>query len=403
MLRYMTAGESHGRAVIAVVEGMPSGLYLTPASIDIDLKRRQGGYGRGGRMQIESDRVELLSGVRGSRTLGSPITLQVTNRDWENWEDAMHAEKSSTGPKAAPVTRPRPGHADLSGALKYAQTDVRNILERSSARETAARVAAGAVAKRLLEEFGIEVYSWVTEAGGVKWSAARSGKESPEALYKKAEASVMRCPGKSATEKMKSCILRAKEAGDSIGGLFKVVATGVPPGLGSHVQWDRKLNARLTCALASVQAIKGVEVGMGFGCGSLPGSKVHDEIYYSKKAAGNSAKGFWPQSPRFFRQTNNAGGIEGGMSNGEVIELGAVMKPIPTLYKPLRSVDIKSKRAFEASVERSDTCAVPAAAVVGEAVVALELAAAFLEKFGGDSVKEITRNYKGYLKQIAAY
>jgi len=403
LLRYMTTGESHGRAVIAVVEGMPSGLLLTPATIDVDLKRRQGGYGRGGRMKIESDRVELLSGVRGSRTLGSPITLQITNRDWENWTDAMDPEKSSTGPRAVPVTRPRPGHADLTGALKYAQTDVRNILERSSARETAARVAAGAAAKRLLEEFGIDIYSWVTEVGGVKWNRVRSAKETPAALYKRAEASVMRCPGKSATEKMKSCIKSAKEAGDSIGGIFKVVATGVPPGLGSHVQWDRKLNARLTCALASVQAIKGVEVGMGFECGSLPGSKVHDEIYYSKRAAGNSAKGFWPQSPRFFRHTNNAGGIEGGMSNGEVIELSAVMKPIPTLYKPLRSVDIKSKRTFEASVERSDTCAVPAAAVVGEAVVAFELAAAFLDKFGGDSMKEITRNYKGYLKQIAAY
>ncbi len=396
----MTSGESHGKAGIAVVEGMPSGLSLSAAFIDTDLERRQGGYGRGGRMKIEKDRVEVLSGLRGSVTLGSPITLQVSNRDWENWSEAMDAEAASKGPRAKPVTRPRPGHADLSGALKYATTDLRNILERSSARETAARVAAGAVAKRLLEEFGIKVYSWVVEVGGIKWSAPFG--LAPKQLFELAEGSVTRCPGKSATEKMKKRIRDAKAAGDSIGGVFNVAATGVPPGLGSHVQWDRKLNARLVYALASVQAIKGVEVGIGFECGALPGSKVHDEIYYSRKAAGKP-EGYWPQSPRFYRKTNNAGGIEGGMSNGETIRLSAVMKPIPTLYKPLRSVDIRSKRTFEASVERSDACAVPAAAVVGEAVVALELASAFLGKFGGDSVKEIERNYKGYLKQVAGF
>ncbi len=397
----MTTGESHGKAAIAVVEGMPSGLHLPPASIDIDLERRQGGYGRGGRMKIEKDRVEVLSGIRGAVTLGSPITLQVTNRDWANWIEAMDSEACSTGPRAKPVTRPRPGHADLSGGLKYSFTDLRNILERSSARETAARVAAGAVAKRLLDQFGINVYSWVTEVGGVKWAASHGA--TPEALFKSAESSALRCPGKSSTDRMKKSVRDAKAAGDSIGGVFKVAATGVPPGLGSYVQWDRKLNARLSYALASVQAIKGVEVGMGFECGSLPGSKVHDEIYYSRKSVGKGGTVYWPQAPRFYRKTNNAGGIEGGMSNGEVIVLSAVMKPIPTLYKPLRSVDIKSKRPFEASVERSDTCAVPAAAVVGEAVVALELAAAFLDKFGGDSIEEIERNYRGYLKQIAGY
>lgn len=399
MLRYLTSGESHGKALMAILEGMPSGLAVSPSFINGELKRRQSGYGRGGRMRIESDRAEIISGIRGGLTLGSPIGLLIDNRDWENWKDVM-----SPGPLTGitgndrTVTRPRPGHADLTGGLKYGHADLRNILERSSARETAARVAVGAVARRLLEEFGIEVYSWVTNIGGVEWKAAP---DRPARLFEAAEASDVRCPDKRAADEMKKRIDRARRDGDSLGGVFEVVAVGVPPGLGSHVQWDRKLDGRLAQALMSIQAIKGVEAGVGFRAGVLPGSKVHDEIFYKRGKA--NARGFWPQAPRFFRKTNNAGGMEGGMSNGEPVVLRAVMKPIPTLYKPLRSIDIQTKRPFKASVERSDVCAVPAAAVIAEAAVAFELANAFIEKFGGDSIVELGRNYKGYLRQIAAY
>ncbi|MCL4872917.1 chorismate synthase [bacterium] len=398
MLRYLTAGESHGPELTAIVEGMPSGLKVSPADIDADLKRRQAGYGRGGRMKIESDRVEITSGVRNGLTLGSPVTLKIRNRDWENWKEIMAADSAISD---RTVTRPRPGHADLTGGLKYGHSDLRNILERSSARETAMRVASGALAKRLLHEFGISVFSWVVELGGVKaGSAALGGSTGAEALFRRAEASAVRCPDEKAGRAMIARIDQAKEAGDSLGGSFEVVATGAPPGLGSHVHWDRKLDARLSFALMSIQAIKGVEVGLGFGAASLPGSEVHDEIFYRR----GGAKGrWWPRSPRFLRKTNNAGGIEGGMSNGEAIVLRAAMKPIPTLYKPLRSVDIETKRPFKASVERSDVTAVPAAAVIAESVVAFELANAFLEKFGGDSIREIARNYGGYLDDITAY
>jgi chorismate synthase len=354
-------------------------------------------------MKIEKDRAEILSGVRGGRTLGSPISMLIHNRDWENWKDVM-------GPGPLPkdlgdtvVTKPRPGHADLAGGLKYGHADLRNVLERSSARETAARVAVGAVGRRLLSEFGINVYSWVVEIGGVKLPSGELSGDPVDKLFKRAEASSVRCPDKTVSARMIRKIDEARRAGDSLGGVFTVVVTGVPPGIGSHVQWDRKLDGRLSGALMSIQAIKGVEVGIGFSAGGLPGSRVHDEIFRGKASRGGNKGAYWPLTPRFYRKTNNAGGIEGGISNGEPVLLRAVMKPIPTLYKPLRSVDIGSKRPFKASVERSDVCAVPAAAVVAEAAVSFEMARAFLEKFGGDSVQEIRRNYRGFLRQVSSY
>lgn len=406
MLRYLTSGESHGRELTAIIEGLPSGIELDAAYVNRDLGRRQGGYGRGGRMKIETDCVEITSGVRWGRTTGAPLAFVIKNKDWAQWLDVMAIDVPVSVDDMREVKRPRPGHADLTGGIKYGHRDIRNILERSSARETAARVAIGAISKKLLERFGIKVYSWVTEIGGVRWS--RPKRADVVSLYEAAEASLVRCPDSVVTEKIKARIDEAKSDGDSLGGVFEVVVTGVPPGLGSHVQWDRKLDARFAAAFMSIQAVKGVEIGVGFRAGSLPGSKVHDEIFYQANAdAGSKSasdeKTWWPQSPRFFRRTNNAGGIEGGMSNGESLVLRAVMKPIPTLYKPLRSVDIESKKAFQASVERSDVCAVPAAAVVAEAVAAYETAAAFMDKFGGDSIDEIARNYRGYLKQVAEY
>lgn len=400
MLRFLTAGESHGKELTAIVEGAPSGLPISPSQIDADLARRQSGYGRGGRMSIETDRVEITSGVRHGRTLGSPIALIVRNRDWENWTEVMSPMPSTGYDGSKTVTKPRPGHADLSGGIKYDHRDLRNILERSSARETAARVAAGAIARRLLDEFGIKVYSWVTGIGGVEWK--KRGEARFDELFGEAEASVVRCPDKKTSKAMVSAIDLAKKAGDSLGGVFEVVVTGVPPGLGSHVQWDRKLDGSLARALMSIQAIKGVEVGIGFGAASTPGSKVHDEIFHGRKTKAFKGS-YWPVPGTFFRKTNNAGGIEGGMSNGEPLVLRSVMKPIPTLYKPLKSVDIVTKEPFKASIERSDVCAVPAAAIVAEGAIAFEIAKEFLVKFGGDSVVEIERNYRGYLGQIERY
>ncbi|MFZ3072847.1 MAG: chorismate synthase, partial [Thermodesulfobacteriota bacterium] len=363
MLRYLTSGESHGKSLTSVIEGMPSGVNLLASNIDRELSRRQKGYGRGLRQSIEKDMVEITSGVRFGKTLGSPITLVIQNLDWPNWEERMSVEPRNAG-KAELVTRPRPGHADLSGALKYATFDLRDILERSSARETCARVAVGAVAKEFLAGFGMNVMSFVVEIGGVKCVQEIQGKDLLKS-FKLAESSEVRCPDWRASEKMKKAIDRAKKSGDSLGGAFEVIVTGVPPGLGSHVQWDRKLDARISMALMSIQAIKGVSVGMGFDVASTPGSKVHDEIFYGRAPSGKN--GYWPISKRFFRKTNNAGGIEGGMSNGEPIILKAAMKPIPTLYKPLRSIDIVTKKPFKAAIERSDVCAVPAASVIAEA------------------------------------
>ncbi|MBI5599524.1 MAG: chorismate synthase [Deltaproteobacteria bacterium] len=395
-MRYLTAGESHGKLLTAILDGVPAGFILSKADIDRELSRRQGGYGRGGRQAIEKDRVDITSGVRFGRTLGSPIAMQIPNLDWENWKVEMTAEPSAP---SAEVTRPRPGHADLAGALKYLTRDIRDILERSSARETAARVAVGAVAKRLLTEFGIRVFSWVVEIGGVRYSPG-AGRE-PRRLFELAEGSPLRCPDGKTTDRMKKKIDRVKAAGDSIGGVFEVVATGVPPGLGSHTQWDMKLDGTLARSLMSIQAIKAVEIGMGMGVSSTPGSRVHDEIFYGD--GGEDGGPYWPVKKRFYRKTNNSGGIEGGMTNGEPIVLRAAMKPIPTLYRPLRSVDILTKKPFKAAVERSDVCAVPAASVVAEAVVSFEVARAFLEKFGGDSIREIKGNYAGYLGELKKF
>ncbi|MBI5874457.1 MAG: chorismate synthase [Deltaproteobacteria bacterium] len=409
MLRYLTAGESHGKCLTAIMEGVPARLDLAHDDIDRELSRRQIGYGRGGRMAIEKDEVEITSGIRFGRTLGSPINMIIKNRDWENWKEIMNIEAMGNGQWAMgeEVTKPRPGHADLTGALKYGHDDIRNILERSSARETAARVAVGAVCKRFLDEFGIKVMSWVVEIGGVEVSSKLKAQSSKlEEIFFNAEASDVRCPDKAISEKMRKAIDRARKNGDSIGGIFEVAVTGVPPGLGSHVQWDRKLDGNLARALMSIQAIKGIEVGMGFGVAANLGSKVHDEIFYTKgqgTRGRGQGKDFWPVVPRFYRETNNAGGIEGGMSNGEPIILRAAMKPIPTLYKPLRSIDIKTKKPFQATVERSDICAVPAASVIGEAVVAFEIANVFIDKFGGDFVDEIKRNYRGYLEYLRKF
>lgn len=382
-LRFTTAGESHGRCLIAVVEGLPAGVPVSTAMVDADLARRQGGYGRGGRMKIESDRVEILSGVRHGRTLGSPVALLVPNRDWENWREAMAPEGEAAQGRERRVSRPRPGHADLAAALKYGYADLRDGLERASARETAARVAAGALAKALLSELGITVVSHVVSIGGV--AAPRVDLPAGE-VAARAEASPVRCVDERASAAMVERIDAAAEAGDTVGGVFEVLAEGVPPGLGSHVSWDRRLDARLAAALASIQAVKGVEFGDGFALAGRPGSEAHDEITL--------------EEGRLSRPTNRAGGLEGGITNGSPLVVRAAMKPIATLRRPLRSVDLDAREEAEAAFERSDVCAVPAAAVVGEAMVALVLADAALEKFGGDSLAETLRNMRSYLEGL---
>ena len=399
-LRYITSGESHGRALVCTIDGIPSNLPISEADIGKDLARRQKGHGRGGRMKIESDSAQILSGVRHGRTLGSPIALLIENRDWANWEEIMnpdskYARHAASLEKGAPVTRPRPGHADLSGALKYGHRDLRNVLERSSARETAARVAVGAVARKFLSEFGIQVGSYVTEIGGV---TSQTDGKSLSSLLKTAESSTVRCADKKAEKKIINKIDKAMKDGDTLGGVFEVIVTGVPAGLGSYSQWDRRLNAKLAYSLMSIQAIKGVEVGIGFEGSRKPGSEVMDEIYYSRPAPRTT-----PAAGGFYRKTNNAGGIEGGISTGMPIVVRAAMKPIPTLRSPLSSVDINTKKKFAAAYERSDVCAVPAASVIGEAVTAIAIADSFLDKFGGDSMEEIKRNYKGYLKQLEKF
>ncbi|RDV81746.1 chorismate synthase [Ammonifex thiophilus] len=383
MLRYLTAGESHGQALLTIIEGMPAGLWLTADYIDRQLERRQGGYGRGARQRIERDRVEILSGVRGGFTLGSPIALKIANRDWENWREIMNPGLEARLDERV-ITRPRPGHADLAGALKYAFYDLRNVLERASARETVARVAAGAVARRFLEELGITLAGQVVQIGEVKAVPAEG---TPEEIRSQADASPVYCPDPQASAAMVEAIERAEKAGDTLGGIFEVRVYGVPPGLGSYVHWDRRLDGRLAQAVMSIPGIKGVEIGLGFALASLPGSRAHDEIFYSPVQG-------------YYRVTNRAGGLEGGVTNGEPIVVRAVMKPIPTLRKPLRSVDMFTKEPVAAAYERADVCAVPAACVIGEAVVAWEVAAACLEKFGGDTMAELKESFLRYKTRI---
>lgn len=385
MLRFLTAGESHGPALLVIVEGVPAGLPLSADDIAVDLARRQLGYGRGRRMAIERDRAEILSGVRHGQTIGSPIALQITNRDWPNWLHTMSVDTPADdlpGARRASVTRPRPGHADLSGGLKYDRTDLRDILERASARETAARVAAGAIARRLLTHLGITITSHVTAIGPAALNDPLT------VTFAEAHALApdddLRCVDAIVGVAMKHAIDQAKEAGDTLGGSFEVIAHAVPPGLGSHTHWDRKLDGRLAQALMSIHAIKSVGIGVGQLAGTLPGSQVHDEILAvddSTPASGTV--------PGLVRPTNRAGGLEGGVTNGEDVRVTAVMKPIATLMKPLRSVDLTTMADAPATIERSDVCAVPAAAVVGEAMVAWVLAEAALEKFGGDTLDDV--------------
>lgn len=385
MFQYLTAGESHGKALTAIIEGLPSGLPIEENYINQQLARRQKGYGRGGRMQIEKDRAEILSGVRFTLTLGSPVTLLIRNKDWENWEEVM-APGVGEIPESKIVSKPRPGHADLAGAIKYNHQDIRNILERASARETAARVAVGAVGRSLLEQFGVKLTSHVVEIGEIKAQV----RELPAVgeIQQISEASEVRCLDSLAEEAMKQRIDKAKAEGNSLGGIFEIVVDNLPIGLGSHVHWDRRLDGRLAGALMSIQAIKGVEIGLGFDAARREGSLAHDELFY------DSTKGV------AYRKTNYAGGLEGGITNGERLIVRVAMKPIPTLYQPLNSFDLKTKEAYQASIERSDVCAVPAAAVVGEAMTAIVLAQAFQEKFGGDSLEEMKRNYHTYQEYV---
>ena len=380
MFRFLTAGESHGRALTAIVEGVPAGLALDEEYIARDLKRRQGGYGRSSRMEIEHDRAEILSGVRHGLTVGSPISLLIWNRDWDNWQDVMSV--SNLDKEVEKITRLRPGHADLAGAIKYGLDDIRPILERASARETAARVTVGAVARRLLQEFGIEIHSHTIDIAGM----SLKGKELENIYWDKVERSPVRCSEPKAEKEMMAAINRAREAGDTVGGIFETVAIGVPIGLGSHVQWDRRLDGKIAQAIMSINAVKGVEIGAGFALAHIPGSKSHDII----ERAGQ----------RWRHATNRAGGIEGGITNGEPITIRAVVKPIPTLGKPLPSVDLKTGETVEAHYERSDICVVPAAGVISEAMLAIVLANAMLEKFGGDHITEVLANYKRYLNAI---
>lgn len=397
-LRFLTAGESHGKALIGILEGIPSGLSVSTEDIDRDLKRRQVGHGRSARMKIESDHAVILSGVRWGETIGSPVALYIENKDWKNWTEGMSPNLADEGSIPA-VTKPRPGHADLAGAIKYGQKDLRNILERSSARETAARVALGAIAKKFLAEFSISIGSYVIQIGNIKVQQSRKKLQSSEKIllsyFEKAEKSPVRCPDEEVSKKMVELIDKVTQGRNSLGGIFEVFVTGVPAGLGSYIQCDKRLDGSLAKALLGIQAIKGVEIGLGFEVAKHLGSEVMDEIFYHQRSGvkGQSSEGF-------YRRTNYAGGIEGGMTNGMPIIIKAVMKPIPTLKRPLRSVDVTTKKQVEATYERSDICAVPAAGVIGEAMCALTIADAFLEKFGGDSMTETKNNYNSYIQYI---
>jgi chorismate synthase len=390
MLRYYTAGESHGEAIVAFLSGMPAGLKVDQAFVDRELWRRQQGYGRGGRMKIERDTAHILSGVRHGQTIGSPIAVLLENKDWKNWTEALPVETGDAA-KHKRVASPRPGHADLAGALKYNFPEARYVLERASARESAARVAIGGFAKLLLLNFGIGVLSHVIAVGKAATEEAIDWGEITE-LHQREEI-LLNCADTAAEARMKAEVDHALQTGDSVGGVFEVVAHGVPPGLGTYAQWDERLDALLAAAVMSLQAVKAVEIGSGISAAASAGSAVHDEIGY-KKAIGFSG---------FTRERNNAGGIEGGVSNGEEIRVRGYLKPISTLRRPLQSVDFATREPVKAAYERSDVCVVPAAGVAAEAMVALTLARCALEKFGGDSVEETRRNYEGYLEQLKRF
>ena len=375
MLRFLDAGESHGKCLLGIIEGLPAGLSLNEENINLDLKRRQGGYGRGERMKIEQDRVEILSGLVEGKTIGSPLGLMIKNKDWENWQDKKYPS----------LTIPRPGHADFAGAIKYGFKDVRKVLERASARQTAMRVAIGSVAQQFLKEFNLNIYSYVLRIGQVK--ARRITSFSPK-IKAEINKSPVYCVDGIASIGMCREIDRAREKGDTLGGVFEVVISGVPIGLGSYVEWDRRLDARLASAFMSIPGVKAVEIGEGIEASKKKGSAVHDEIFIQDKPNNNYS--------RYYRKTNRAGGIEGGIANGEEVVIRAYLKPIPTLINPLRSIDFATKKETKAIYQRSDICVVPAASVVGEAVTTWEIAVAFLEKFGGDSLAEIKKNYENY-------
>ncbi len=375
MLRFLDAGESHGKCLVGIVEGLPAGLCLKEEKINLDLKRRQGGYGRGERMKIEQDRVEILSGLVEGKTIGSPLGLMIKNKDWENWQDKKYPS----------LTIPRPGHADFAGAIKYGFKDVRKVLERASARQTAMRVAIGSVVQQFLEEFDLNIYNYVLRIGRVKARRIASfNREVKEEINK----SPVYCVDGIASIGMCREIDRAREKGDTLGGVFEVVISGVPIGLGSYVEWDRRLDTQLASAFMSIPGVKAVEIGEGIEASEKKGSDVHDEIFIQDKPSNNSS--------RYYRKTNRAGGIEGGVTNGEKVVIRAYLKPIPTLINPLHSIDFTTKKETKAIYQRSDICVVPAASVVGEAVAAWEIAVAFLEKFGGDSLTGIKENYENY-------
>jgi chorismate synthase len=391
MLRYFTSGESHGEALVAVLSGLPAGLAVDQAFVDRELWRRQQGYGRGGRMKIETDQAHFLSGVHHGKTIGSPIAVMLANRDWQNWKESLPVETGDPE-KHKRVASPRPGHADLAGALKYDFTEARYVLERASARESAARVAIGALAKLFLRELGMEVLSHVIAVGAVSVGEREIGWEEIEKVSRKDEV-LLSCADAEIEQRMKEEVDKVLRTGDSVGGVFEVVAHDVPPGLGTYAQWDERLDALLAAAVMSLQAVKAVEIGSGIHAAYSAGSAVHDEIGYQKQS------GF----AGFTRTRNNAGGLEGGVSNGQEIRVRGYLKPISTLRRPLQSVDFATREPVKAAYERSDVCVVPAAGVAGESMVALTLARCALEKFGGDSMRETKRNFEGYLEQLRNY
>lgn len=391
VLRFLTSGESHGKCLNLIIDGFPSGVFLDKEKINKELARRQCGYGRGGRMKIEKDKIEFNAGVRHGLSTGAPICAEIENRDWQNWSVAMSCEKVDLSDceikkiiDEKSISKVRPGHADYAGALKYGQKDIRNILERSSARETTTRVATGAICRCLLDEFGIDIFSHVTTIGSAKSEA--DAQVDYDVLKQKAEESDVRCADDKAAQKFREEIDKAQKAGDTLGGYFEVVIRNLPIGLGSHVQWDKRLDGLLAQAIMSIPAVKSVEIGAGVDSAFLPGSSMHDEIF--------------SQNNKIVRKTNNAGGLEGGMTNGEAVIIKAAMKAIPTMKKPLNSIDLYSKENTQAHFERSDTCAVPACAIVAEAMAAIVIAGVFLEKFSSDNIEDIKENYKNYLKRL---